>query len=139
MRLTPTIFIFIILHSAFLAISQDRPIKTVDIKRIKLHEDIDQLQQSISRQFNLPITEHISQSEDLFWHKRAVDSMQAVFEYDTVLTHRLKVKYLTGLIILMQEYQKIMLQKPLLYEAGINFLNFISTIQTAHYSGSSGF
>jgi TolA-binding protein len=48
MRLRSSIFVFIILHVAFAGISQERPVKSVDFKRIKLHEDIDQLQQNLS-------------------------------------------------------------------------------------------
>ena len=121
MRLISSIFIFVILHLALFGAAQDRPVKSIDFKRVKLHEDIDQLQNVISEQFNSPKSKQLWSSKYVNWYETGVDSIQSVIELDTALTHRLKVKYLTGLIILMQEYHKGILQNLLLYEAGFDF------------------
>ena len=102
MRLTSSILIFIILHLALLANSQEGQIRSIDIKRVKLHEDIDQLQKEILLQANITSKKTVSEPEDLCWCNEGVDSLQSVLESDSTLNHRLKVKYLTGLIIMMQ-------------------------------------
>lgn len=122
MRLRSSIFVFIILHVAFAGISQERPIKSVDFKRVKLHEDIDQLQQAILVQTNDSRTIPIEESKESSWYREGVDSLQAVLESDSSLTHRLKVKYLSGLIILLQVYTKIYVQKQSPIDHGIKFL-----------------
>ena len=136
-RLISSIFIFIILHLAFFGSTQDHPVKSIDFKRVKLHEDIDQLQQVISEQFNSPKSKQLWSSKYVNWNEAGVDSMQSVLELDTALTHRLKVKYLTGLIILMQEYHKGMSQNPLLYEAGFDFLKTYVNVVNADRIGAS--
>ena len=137
MRLLSSIFIFIILHLAYFGATQDRPVKSIDFKRLKLHEDIDQLQQVISKHFNSLKSTSLWNSKDVNWFETGVDSMQTVIELDTVLTHRLKVKYLTGLIILMQEYHKGISQNPLLYEDGFDFFKGYINVVDADRIGAS--
>jgi len=137
MRLTSSILIFIILHLALLANSQEGQIRSIDIKRVKLHEDIDQLQKEILLQANITSKKTVSEPEDLCWCNEGVDSLQSVLESDSTLNHRLKVKYLTGLIIMMQEYHKVNGQKQSPIDNGIKFLKAYIDAVEADRSGVS--
>ncbi|MCU0381585.1 MAG: hypothetical protein MUE58_10390 [Chitinophagaceae bacterium] len=102
----------------FLALSQaslaavDTTRKKVDIRRAKIHDDIDKLQNGLLSQrgtesewiqavpdpdINLLLT-------DLY--TRQLDIVQDTLEQSTSLDHRLKVKYLTGLENLLKGYQE---------------------------------
>ncbi len=91
---------------------QDTTRRKVDIRRAKIHDDIDKLQRSLlaidgsdddlmrvveDEDINLLLT-------DLF--TRQVDIVQDSLEQTSRLDHRLKVKYLTGLENLLKGYQE---------------------------------
>lgn len=121
-----------ILLSCFLAVlllepayaRQDTTRKKVDIRRVKIHEDIDKLQQGMLVQdgqgeliiravpdedINLLLT-------DLF--TRQLDIVQDTLEQSRSLDHRLKVKYLTGLENLLKGYQEGQIKRSFPAEKG---------------------
>ena len=137
MRLISPIFIFIILHLAFLGIAQNIPSKSIDFRRLKLHEDIDRLQQEILQNPNSLITKGTRQFENLSWCIDGVDSLQNLIEIDTTLVHRYKVKYLTGLFVLMDNFHKDKSLKSLRQKAGNHFLNAYINVIEADKVGAS--
>ena len=137
MRLTSFILIFIMLHFALLANSQEGKIRPIDIKRVKLNEDIDQLQKAILLQANSTFKKNVRESEETYWYSKGVDSLQSVLESDSTLDHRLKVKYLTGLIIIMQEYYKVSALKQSPDDNGIKYFKAYNDAVEADRHGFS--
>ncbi len=103
---------------------QDTTRRKVDIRRAKIHEDIDKVQRSLLVQdgsnddlmrvvddedINLLLT-------DLF--TRQVDIVQDSLEQTSRLDHRLKVKYLTGLENLLKGYQESWMKRAFPAEKG---------------------
>lgn len=82
----------------------------IDIRRVKLHEDIDQAQSRIcaldARKDNFVSlsgnTEIDLQLSDIF--TRQTDELQRNIELDEGMDHRIKVKYLTGLNLLLMGF-----------------------------------
>ncbi len=104
MRLTFSILLFAFMNAPFVGISQESSLSSVDFKRVKLHEDIDRLQlRLLSPVDSTQNQTHLELADVNPWYTMRLDSMQYFFESDTALPHRLKVKYLTGLILLLQE------------------------------------
>lgn len=94
---------------AFSAAGQDSSHTVIDIRRVKLHEDIDGLQTRIcaldgksdkmiviSRDLDLDLL-----LTDIY--TRQTDALQQAIEKNVETDHRIKVKYLSGLTILLEE------------------------------------
>jgi hypothetical protein len=104
------LFIWIFMpFMAFSAVGQVSSSTVIDFRRIKLHEEIDGLQSRIcaldgkadkmiviSRDIDLDLL-----LTDIY--TRQTDSLQLEIEKNTTVDHRIKVKYLTGLNILLEE------------------------------------
>ncbi|MEY3432377.1 MAG: hypothetical protein RL131_313, partial [Bacteroidota bacterium] len=87
---------------------------TIDIRRVKLHEDIDSFQKKILSKDGIPDMEcSLTADPDLNLlitdiYTRQVDELQNLVESSKQADHRIKVKYLTGLYLLVQScYQNI--------------------------------
>ena len=94
---------------AFSAAGQDSSHTVIDIRRVKLHEDIDGLQTRICALDGKP-DKMIVISRDLDLdllltdiYTRQTDALQRAIEKNVETDHRIKVKYLSGLTILLEE------------------------------------
>ena len=94
---------------AFSAAGQDSSHTVIDIRRVKLHEDIDGLQTRICALDGKP-DKMIVISRDLDLdllltdiYTRQTDALQRAIEKNVETDHRIKVKYLSGLNILLEE------------------------------------
>ncbi len=104
------LFIWVLLpFMAFSAAGQDSSRTVIDIRRIKLHEDIDGLQSKICALDGKP-DRMIVISRDLDLdllltdiYTRQTDTLQLEIEKNATADHRIKVKYLSGLNILLEE------------------------------------
>jgi hypothetical protein len=104
------LFILILLpFMAFSAAGQDSSHTVIDIRRVKLHEDIDGLQTRICALDGKP-DKMIVISRDLDLdlllsdiYTRQTDALQLEIEKNKAADHRIKVKYLSGLNILLEE------------------------------------
>ena len=104
------LFIWILLpFMAFSAAGQDSSHTVIDIRRVKLHEDIDGLQTRICALDGKP-DKMIVISRDLDLdllltdiYTRQTDALQRAIEKNIETDHRIKVKYLSGLTILLEE------------------------------------
>lgn len=104
------LFIWILLpFMAFSAAGQDSSHTVIDIRRVKLHEDIDGLQTRICALDGKP-DKMIVISRDLDLdllltdiYTRQTDALQRAIEKNVETDHRIKVKYLSGLNILLEE------------------------------------
>ena len=104
------LFIWILLpFMAFSAAGQDSSHTVIDIRRVKLHEDIDGLQTRICALDGKP-DKMIVISRDLDLdllltdiYTRQTDALQRAIEKNVETDHRIKVKYLSGLTILLEE------------------------------------
>jgi len=97
---------------AFSAVGQDSSHVAIDIRRVKLHEDIDGLQSRICALDGKP-DKMIVISRDLDLdllltdiYTRQTDALQLEIEKNPAADHRIKVKYLSGLNILLEELLK---------------------------------
>lgn len=96
-----------LLQALFVSAFPDTSKLIIDIRRVKLHEDIDKLQVDISQMdgkkdlfvnltgdndLDLLITDYLT---------RQVDEMQQDIEKSAVYDHRIKVKYLSGLLVML--------------------------------------
>ena len=97
---------------AFSAAGQDSSHIAIDIRRVKLHEDIDGLQSRICALDGKP-DKMIVISRDLDLdllltdiYTRQTDALQLEIEKNPAADHRIKVKYLSGLNILLEELLK---------------------------------
>ena len=94
---------------AFSAAGQDSGHDLIDIRRVKLHEDIDGLQSKIcALDGNSDKMIVISRDLDLDLlltdiYTRQTDALQLEIEKNVAADHRIKVKYLSGLNILLEE------------------------------------
>jgi hypothetical protein len=114
------IFFLVSLSTAFAA--QDTGRVSIDIRRIKLHEDIDKQQENLCGL--PPLSDKFLQRKvdadlaflltDFFL--RQTDDLQLAIEQDKNTDHRIKVKYLTGLLLLLEKYDAAM--KSGIIEAG---------------------
>ena len=106
-------FIWILLpFMAFSVAGQDSSHVAIDIRRVKLHEDIDGLQSRICALDGKP-DKMIVISRDLDLdllltdiYTRQTDALQLEIEKNPAADHRIKVKYLSGLNILLEELLK---------------------------------
>lgn len=94
---------------AFSAAGQDSSHTVIDIRRVKLHEDIDGLQTRVCALDGKP-DKMIVISRDLDLdllltdiYTRQTDALQRAIEKNVETDHRIKVKYLSGLTILLEE------------------------------------
>ena len=97
---------------AFSAVGQDCSHVAIDIRRVKLHEDIDGLQSRICALDGKP-DKMIVISRDLDLdllltdiYTRQTDALQLEIEKNPAADHRIKVKYLSGLNMLLEELLK---------------------------------
>ena len=97
---------------AFSAVGQDSSHVAIDIRRVKLHEDIDGLQSRICALDGKP-DKMIVISRDLDLdllltdiYTRQTDALQLEIEKNPAADHRIKVKYLSGLNMLLEELLK---------------------------------
>ena len=93
----------------FSAAGQDSSHTVIDIRRVKLHEDIDGLQSKICALDGKP-DKMIVISRDLDLdllltdiYTRQTDALQLEIEKNNAADHRIKVKYLSGLSMLLNE------------------------------------
>ncbi len=87
---------------------------TIDIRRVKLHEDIDSFQRKIlSKDGVYDLEFNLASDPDLNLlitdiYTRRVDDLQNLIERSASADHRIKVKYLTGLLFTVQAcYQNL--------------------------------
>ncbi len=107
--LLSTLFLLFFLSSVHAA--QDTGKVSIDIKRLKLHEDIDAQQELLcgpaplhNKFLTLKLdTELGLLLTDIYF--RQVDELQHSIEVDEGLDHRSKVKYLTGIRIWLEKYK----------------------------------
>jgi len=102
-------FLIFLPISAFSLSWQDSSRPVIDIRRVKLHEDIDALQARICALDGKP-DKMIAISRDLDLdllltdiYTRQTNALQLDIERSNVADHRIKVKYLSGLNILLEE------------------------------------
>lgn len=100
---------FLLPFMAFSAAGQDSSHVVIDIRRVKLHEDIDDLQSKICA-LDGKADKMIAISRDLDLdllltdiYTRQTDALQQEIEKNIAADHRIKVKYLSGLNILLEE------------------------------------
>jgi len=98
---------------AFTAAGQDSSRSLIDIRRVKLHEDIDGLQARICALDGKPdkmIVISRDQDLDLLLtdiYTRQTDILQQEIEKNAAADHRIKVKYLSGLNILLEDLLRL--------------------------------
>lgn len=115
----------------------------IDIRRVKLHEDIDKLQAALlsadgkkdkfidavlDKDVNLALTDIMI---------RQVDVLQDSLETTTTLDHRLKVKYLTALLQFVRVYHTGWTQQILAPENGLILFAEFSELMEADMKGRS--
>ena len=103
-------FIMFICSLSTALVAQDKGKLSIDIRRIKLHEDIDRKQDFLCG--TAPLRDRLLKSKldedlaflltDLFI--RQTDDLQNFIETDKTTDHRIKVKYLTGLLLMLEKY-----------------------------------
>lgn len=103
-------FIMFICSLSTSIFAQDNGNLSIDIRRIKLHEDIDLKQDFLCG--TAPLRGKLLKSTldtdlaflltDLFI--RQTDDLQDFIETDKTTDHRIKVKYLTGLLLMLEKY-----------------------------------
>jgi hypothetical protein len=103
-------FILFICSLSTALVAQDTSKVSIDIRRVKLHEDIDRQQDIICG--TTPLRDKMLKSKldtdlafiltDLFI--RQIDDLQDFIEIDKTTDHRIKVKYLTGLLLMLEKY-----------------------------------
>jgi len=100
---------FLLPFMAFSAAGQDSSHTVIDIRRVKLHEDIDDLQSKICALDGKPDKMIVISGDldlDLLLtdiYTRQTDALQLEIEKNAAADHRIKVKYLSGLNILLEE------------------------------------
>lgn len=142
----PRFFLFIIVWAIpFLTVTAaaDTSGYKIDIRRVKLHEDIDKVQQNLlqvdgkkdqlidavsDNDVNLAITDIMI---------RQVDVLQDSLETSALLDHRLKVKYLTALQQFLKSYQTGWTQRVLQPEKGLILFAEFSELLEADMKGQS--
>jgi hypothetical protein len=115
----------------------------IDIRRVKMHEDIDKLQQQIfGSSSEKEKFVHLVESVDINFllsdiYSRQIDFVQDSIERSQVLDHRLKVKYLTGLSNLLKSYYTGYSKKSFAPEKGVVLFTQYMDMMAADLSGSS--
>ncbi len=108
-----TLIWVLLLFMAFTAAGQDSSRSLIDIRRVKLHEDIDGLQERICALDGKPdkmIVISRDQDLDLLLtdiYTRQTDILQQEIEKNAAADHRIKVKYLSGLNILLEDLLRL--------------------------------
>ena len=108
-----TLIWVLLLFMAFTAAGQDSSRSLIDIRRVKLHEDIDGLQARICALDGKPdkmIVISRDQDLDLLLtdiYTRQTDILQQEIEKNAAADHRIKVKYLSGLNILLEDLLRL--------------------------------
>ncbi|WP_336516148.1 hypothetical protein [Pollutibacter soli] len=139
--------IFLILISIlFLNVAlagQDTVKYKIDIRRVKMHEDIDKLQDQILKRSNI--------AEKLFYtasnpevntmlrdtYSKELDVVQDTIERSSKFDHRLKVKYLMGLSHMLKGYYNGFSKKWFSPEKGIVLFSEYNELMLADRSGES--
>ena len=103
-------FILFICSLSSALVAQDSAKLSIDIRRVKLHEDINRQQDFLCG--TAPLRDKLLKSKldndlaflltDLFI--RQTDDLQDFIETDKNKDHRIKVKYLTGLLLMLEKY-----------------------------------
>ena len=111
-----TLRLFLLILMPFMALTaagQDSSHTLIDIRRVKLHEDIDGLQARICALDGNP-DKMIVISKDIDLdllltdiYTRQTDALQLDIEKNVASDHRIKVKYLSGLNILLEELLRL--------------------------------
>ena len=137
-----TLFIaFLFLSNIFVFESVVTGQNTIDIRRIKLHEDIDKLQQKIlpyATVNNLnylpaqiePLNLYI---EDILIQK--INNLQDSIEASLQLDHRLKVRYLTGINLMLSNFLEARYRQTIAAEAFVLLYNEFIALVNAERSG----
>ena len=111
-----TLRLFMLIFMPFMALTaagQDSSHTLIDIRRVKLHEDIDGLQARICALDGKPDKMIVISKDidlDLFLtdiYTRQTDALQLEIEKNVASDHRIKVKYLSGLNILLEELLRL--------------------------------
>jgi len=111
-----TLRLFILIFMPFMALTaagQDSSHTLIDIRRVKLHEDIDGLQARICALDGKPDKMVVISKDidlDLLLtdiYTRQTDALQLEIEKNVASDHRIKVKYLSGLNILLEELLRL--------------------------------
>jgi len=134
-----TIFTLFFLSTAHAAVDTGRV--SIDIRRVKLHEDIDKQQKilcgdgtgetlfaGIDKDLGLVLT-------DLYG--RQTNNLQESIESDQNTDHRIKVKYLTGLFYLLEKYSTALKSKVIEIGEGVLLFGAYGELLGADRKGSS--
>ena len=111
MRFTLFTITFLLFLLSSVQAEQDTGRVSIDIKRVKLHDDIDAQQELLcgpSPLHNKLLTLKIDAGLGLLLsdiYLRQVDELQKAIEVDEGLDHRSKVKYLTGIRVWLEKYR----------------------------------
>ena len=111
MRFTLIAIIFLLYFLSSVQAAQDTGRVSIDIKRVKLHEDIDTQQELLcgpSPLHNKFLTLKLDAELGLILtdiYFRQIDDLQETIEMDDGLDHRSKVKYLTGIRVWLEKYR----------------------------------
>ena len=111
MRFTLFATIFLLFFLSSVQAAQDTGKVSIDIKRVKLHDDIDAQQELLcgpsplhNKFLMLKLDAELGLLlSDIYF--RQVDELQKAIELDESLDHRSKVKYLTGIRVWLEKYR----------------------------------
>jgi len=134
--------ISLIFSSIFVFASVDTGQNVIDIRRIKLHEDIDKLQNKVLpfstvNNLNFPINqiEPINLFiEDILTQQ--INTLQDSLEFTTQLDHRLKVRYLTGISLMLSNYLDARYRETIKAESFIMLYNEFVALMNAERRGN---
>lgn len=141
MRFNLFITIFTLFSLSTLHASVDTGKLSIDIRRLKLHEDIDKQQQilcggGISKALFAGVDKDLFLAlSDLYG--RQTNGLQESIETDKNTDHRIKVKYLTGLFFLLEKYSSAIKDKTIELGEGVLLFGAFTELLAANRTGSS--
>lgn len=128
---------FLFLSASFAFASVDTGQSNIDIRRIKLHEDIDKMQQQLAPiAFVNKLHFSPTQAESLDSYisdilTRQINNVQDSIEKSLQLDHRLKVRYLTGMASMLANFTEAMNQQTVQAETFVLLYNEFSALMKA--------
>ena len=133
--------ISLIFSSILVFASVDTGQNVIDIRRIKLHEDIDKLQNKVLpfstvNNLNFPISQIEAINlfiEDILTQQ--INTLQDSLEFTTQLDHRLKVRYLTGISLMLSNYLDARYRETIKAESFIMLYNEFVALMNAERRG----
>lgn len=141
MRIVRVVFLLFISLPAFSRAFQDTGKTQIDIRRLKYHEDIDAIQKKLAgadgREDGLI---EIGGDEDVNLLLSSLfltqtDQLQDRVERDGQMDHRLKVKYLAGIQIMLDSYHAAWKQGEVVAGSGVLFFEAFTTYMEADLKG----